>query len=200
MPGSKRLQANPSRQFSNSHNCIFLLRHGQIQDHEIKRFIGRTDIPLDETGRAQARAWKKNFSHICFNKIYTSSLSRCRDTADILGQGQEICIDPRLNEIDLGTWDGKSFEHIKKTEPLLFQKRGERILTFRPPKGESFNDLLNRVSPFFETLEKGLKAPTLVITHSGVIRVILCRYLGMDPGQLFEIKSAYGQLFLLGPV
>ncbi len=143
--------------------------------------------------------WKKNFSHILFDKIYTSSLLRCRDTADIISQGREICIDTRLNEIDLGTWDGKSFEHIKKTEPLLFQKRGKRIFTFRPPKGESFNDLLNRVFPFFEILKKEVKSPTLVITHSGVIRVIVCLTLGMDPEQLLKIKLEYGELFLLDP-
>jgi len=80
---------------------------------------------------------------------------------------------------------------------LIFQKRGERIFTFRPPGGESFKDLYKRVSPFFETLKKKVKAPTLVITHSGVIRVIVCLTLGMDPGQLLNIKLKYGELFLL---
>jgi probable phosphoglycerate mutase len=176
---------------------LFLLRHGQIQGHKTRRFIGRTDIPLDETGLAQALFWKKMFSHIRFDKIYTSGLLRCRNTADLISSGKEIRIDPRLNEIDLGTWDGKSFDSIKKTMPGLFQQRGKKIESFRPPGGESFNDLYNRVSPFFKALKKDLKIPTLVITHSGVIRVILCRYLGMDPGQLLKIKLEYGHLFLL---
>jgi len=152
---------------------------------------------LDETGIAQALFWKKTFSHIRFGKIYTSSLLRCRDTAALINPKKEICIDPRLNEIDLGTWDGKSFDHIKETLPELFQQRGKKIATFRPPGGESFNDLYNRVYPFFAAVKKDLKTPTLVITHSGVIRVILCRYLGMDPEQLLTIKLGYGYLFLL---
>lgn len=159
--------------------------------------MGRTDIPLDETGREQALFWKKSFEHLEFEKIYTSSLLRCRDTEDIICTGKEYQIDSRLNEIDLGTWDGKSFDHIKKTMPEMFQKRGEEIESFRPPGGESFNDLYKRVSPFFEELRQNLKKPCLVITHSGVIRVMICKYLGMDPDQLFKIKFGYSHLFLL---
>lgn len=97
----------------------------------------------------------------------------------------------------MGTWDGVSFDHIRNTLPDLFDQRGKQMETFRPPGGESFNDLYNRVFPFFETLDKTLDAPTLVVTHAGVIRVMLCRYLGMDPGKLHEIKMEYGQLFVL---
>jgi len=79
----------------------------------------------------------------------------------------------------------------------MFQKRGEQIDSFTPPMGESFNDLKARALPFFEDLSKEIKAPTLVITHSGVIRVMICHYLGMEPGQLFEVKLGYSHLFLL---
>jgi len=81
--------------------------------------------------------------------------------------------------------------------PEMFQKRGEAIESFRPPGGESFKDLYTRVSPFFEDLQQNLKKPCLVITHSGVIRVMICKYLGMDPDQLFKIKLGYSHLFLL---
>jgi len=107
-------------------------------------------------------------------------------------------IDARLNEINLGSWDGKSFDHIRKTHPELFRQRGEQIVTFRPPRGESFNDLKTRVIPFFEALKQPFDSPVLVVTHSGVIRVMLCHYLGMELTKLLETKPAYGQLFLLG--
>jgi alpha-ribazole phosphatase len=196
-PGSKRLQADPSVQFSNNRPWLYLLRHGQIQGHDRKRFIGQTDIPLDKTGQDQALFWKKSFAHIQFEKIYTSSLLRCQNTADLICPGKKIQVDIRLNEINLGTWDGKPFDHIQKTYPDLFEKRGKEIESFRPPGGESFNDLYNRVSPFFEAINQDLKKPCLVITHSGVIRVMVCKYLGMDPSQLFKIKLGYSHLFLL---
>jgi alpha-ribazole phosphatase len=196
-PGSKPLQADPSKQFSNTRPCIFLLRHGQIQGHQTRRFIGQTDVPLDETGVSQALFWKNAFARVQFDQIYSSNLSRCRNTADLICPGKKICIDERLNEINMGTWDGESFDHIKKTSPQLFQQRGEQMDSFHPPKGESFNDLKTRVTPFFETLEHNLR-PTLVVTHSGVIRVMICHYLGMAPRQLFEVKLGYSHLFLLG--
>jgi alpha-ribazole phosphatase len=197
-PGSKPLQADPSKQFSNIPPCIFLLRHGQIQGHETKRFIGRTDIPLDETGVTQALFWKNAFARIQFDRIYSSNLTRCRDTAALICPEKEIRIDPGLNEINMGTWDGESFDHIKATMPDLFQQRGEQIETFRPPGGESFNDLKTRVAPFFEDLSQNLNGPTLVVTHSGVIRVMICHYLGKAPGQLLDVKLGYSHLFLLG--
>ncbi|MBU0971808.1 MAG: histidine phosphatase family protein [Proteobacteria bacterium] len=196
-PGSKRLQDVPSGQFSNNRPCLFLLRHGQIQGHETRSFIGQTDIALDETGKAQALFWKNALAHIRFGRIYSSALARCRDTADLVCPGKETTIDARLNEINMGTWDGVSFAHIRNTLPDLFDQRGLQMETFRPPGGESFNDLYNRVFPFFESLGKTLEAPTLVVTHAGVIRVMLCRYLGMDPGKLHEIKMGYGHLFVL---
>lgn len=106
-------------------------------------------------------------------------------------------MDVRLNEINLGDWDGKSFDHIKKTEPRLFQLRGENIDGFRPPGGESFRDLYDRVFPFFEYMGQDLKKPVLVVTHSGVIRVMLCHWLGRNPGQVLEIRPEYSHLFLL---
>ncbi len=197
-PGSKPLQDDPSKQFSNTRPCIFLLRHGQIQGHQTRRFIGRTDVPLDETGVTQALFWKNAFANVRFDQIYSSSLSRCQDTAALICPEKKIRIDERLNEINMGTWDGESFDHIRKTSPQLFEQRGEQIDTFAPPKGESFKDLQTRAAPFFEELSQNLKSPTLVVTHSGVIRLMICHYLGMAPRQLFEVKLGYSHLFLLG--
>ncbi|MCK5098036.1 MAG: histidine phosphatase family protein, partial [Desulfobacteraceae bacterium] len=60
---------------------IFLLRHGQIQDSERKRYIGTTDVCLDNTGVLQAHYWKTVFSSINIDTIYSSSLKRCNHTA-----------------------------------------------------------------------------------------------------------------------
>jgi alpha-ribazole phosphatase len=197
-PGSTPPPVNSFKEFFNTRPCIFLLRHGQIQGHQTRSFIGRTDVPLDETGIAQALFWKNTLARIPFDKIYSSSLSRCRDTAGRICPEKKIRTDERLNEINMGTWDGHSFDHIQRTSPQQFLQRGERIDTFRPPQGESFKDLHTRAVPFFEALEHNLQSPTLVVTHSGVIRVMICHYRGMAPRQLFEIKLGYSHLFLLG--
>jgi len=181
---------------------MFLLRHGQIHGHEKKRFIGgRTDISLDDVGKAQALAWQKAFSEIQFDAVYSSELKRCLNTAAIICPEQNIQIDPVLNEINMGTWDGKSFDEIREAVPLEFERRGRQIDRFRPPEGESFQDLLERVSPFFNGCIKKHQSQQLsrilVVTHAGVIRVMASRLLKINPKQLFEIRMDYGHLFLV---
>lgn len=179
-----------------------MLRHGQIDGHEKKRFIGsRTDIPLDHGGKAQALDWQKAFSEIRFDAIYSSELKRCRETAALICPEQNIQIDHRLNEINMGTWDGKSFDEIREAVPLEFERRGKQIDRFRPPEAESFQDLLERVSPFFDCCIKMHQSQQLsrilVVTHAGVLRVMVCKLLKINPQQLFEIRMDYGHLFLV---
>lgn len=146
---------------------------------------------------AQARFWSHAFQNTLFDPIFTSTLSRCQDTANLICPGKAIVNDPRLNEINLGTWEGFSFDHIQKTQAQAFEQRGRHMDSFRPPGGESFNDLYDRVFPFFDALDHPLEKPVLVVTHSGVIRVILAHILGLDPKQWFTLKLEYSELFLL---
>ncbi len=204
MPGSNRLQADLSGRFSGSippgktvpHANLFLLRHGQIEGHDIRRFIGQSDIPLDATGRQQAQAWQRPLASIPFGQIYTSALDRCRETVALACPDRNPIVDHRLNEIHLGNWDGQAFEQIKRSHPDLFEQRGRDIYGFRPPNGESFEDLFNRVAPFFDALPQ--TAPALVVTHAGVIRTMLCFWAGEKMVNLLNVKTRYGQLFVLG--
>jgi len=182
-----------------------MLRHGQIEGHEKKCFIGsRTDIPLNHIGKTQALSWHKAFSEIRFDAIYSSELKRCLDTAALICPEQNIQIDPGLNEIDMGAWDGKSFDEIRQTMPLEFERRGRQIDRFRPPGGESFQDLLERVSPFFYGCSKKHNSQQLsrilVVTHAGVIRVMASRLLKINPKRLFKIRMDYGHLFLISTI
>jgi len=178
-------------------SLIFLLRHGQIQGHEDKRFIGVTDVPLDDTGLCQARCWQTTFSDFPLDKIYSSLLQRCDKTARRIARNTPVIHTPALNEIHMGEWDGKTFAEIKALYPEEFIKRGENLCSYRPPRGESFQDLSDRLLPFFNQLIRK-KEKILMVTHAGVIRVILCHVLNLPLMDLFQIKPAYGELFILG--
>ncbi len=99
----------------------------------------------------------------------------------------------------MGEWEGRSFEEIQKDHPREYDRRGRAMDRFRPRGGESFDDVFNRVFPFF--MDLGIKTPgrTLVVTHAGVIRVLLSRIFGFYPEGLFKIRPEYGQLFVLSP-
>lgn len=195
MPGSKQLSADLSEKFSDKGPLLFILRHGQIEGQGTRRFIGQTDIPLDRTGREQAVSWQRPFAAIGFKHVYTSALTRCRETAALACSDRTPVVDRRLNEINLGAWDGKTFKHIKTEYPDLFEQRGRNIYGFCPPGGESFKDLFYRASPFFNELD--LSSHTLVITHSGVIRAMRCVWAGEKMENLLTFKTHYAQLFVL---
>ena len=176
---------------------IFLLRHGQVQGSDKKRFIGATDASLDYTGMLQALYWKKTFLSFNFEAIYSSSLQRCSHTAGLIANGKEIIAATALNEINMGSWDGKTFDQVKRQRPKEFEKRGQAMDTFKTRDGESFYDVSCRVLPFFENCVNTLKKKNLLITHAGVIRVILCHILKLKLKDLFQIKLSYGELFIL---
>ena len=176
---------------------LYLLRHGAIQSGAGgTRYIGRTDLPLSADGQTQARAWAAFFAAGTLNAIYSSDLARCMETARVIGGACRLPVHavPAFREIDLGAWDGLSFEDVKARWPEAFQQRGENIADYRPPGGESFRDLQSRAWPAFEALARQASGKNLIVTHAGVIRVLLCRILGMPLSGLLNIQQDYGAL------
>lgn len=192
--------SNPASN-STSHTTIYLLRHGAIQPPGGgKRYIGSLDLALSRSGLDQARIWARYFSDAGLDEIYCSDLSRCLETARIIGARCALAPRPvpELREISLGSWEGRRFETIKSRYPHEFEQRGAQMADHRPPGGESFRDLLQRSWPIFAAAARGEGTRTLMVTHAGVIRVILCRILGMPLENLFSIGQDYGALNVVG--
>jgi probable phosphoglycerate mutase len=180
---------------------IYLLRHGEIELGEKKRFIGQADLPLNEKGLHQACFWQKKLKTEGFEIIYSSDLNRARQTALIIaGHHQEkVQLLPALREINLGEWEGLSVAEARARFPAEWQRREKDLVTFRPPGGESFRDLAARIEPVFNQIVQGLEGDILIVAHAAVNRVILCRVLGMDIANLFRLGQDYGSLNLLEP-
>lgn len=177
-------------------DLIFLLRHGEIEAAGGKKFIGTTDILLKETGIDQANYWKSSFMGFDLSGIYASALERCRYTAAIIAENRSFMIEPCLNEIHLGSWENKEFDLIREQFPEEFTLRGLQLDTFCPPGGESFQDLSDRVLPFFQRClsESGSR---LIVTHAGIMRVLLCHINRIPLKHLFRIQLSYAQLFII---
>jgi probable phosphoglycerate mutase len=185
---------------TNIHRPIYLLRHGAVDlpDGE-RRYIGCRDVPLSEQGRSQALNWAERFTGAGLAAIYCSPLSRCLETAEMIGErcGLEPTPAQALQEINLGEWEGRSFKTIRTLHPRDFARRGDSIADFRTPGGESFEDLQQRAWPAFEEMAGRHQGPVLMVTHAGVIRVLICRMLGMPLDRLFRIGSVHGGLTLV---
>jgi broad specificity phosphatase PhoE len=190
------LSAEPA----SSHGTVYLLRHGAIQSPgKGKRYIGWQDQALNDAGRRQARFWADYFSSLSLDGICCSDLVRCLETARVIAARFGLAPQalPDLREICLGEWEGRRFDAVRRGDPLEFQRRGEQIADHRPPGGESFFDLQRRVWPVFTKLTSGAQQTILMVTHAGVIRVILCRLLGMPLENLFRIGLTYGALSIV---
>jgi probable phosphoglycerate mutase len=178
---------------------IYLLRHGEIEVRGEKRFVGQTDLPLNDTGRNQARWWQKRLASVTLERIYCSDLLRSLETAKIIAAAGQRDIEPlaQLREIHLGQWEGLSMREVRTRNPEKWRQRGERLASCRPPGGESFSDLQERVVPVFEDIAAQTTGDVLIVSHAGVIRVILCQVLGMPVARLFRLGQEYGALNLI---
>lgn len=175
---------------------IYLIRHGEIERTGGKRFIGQVNFPLSDNGKKQANLIKHALSCVSFNGIFCSDLQRSLDTANIIATKQNTSptVVKELREIKLGEWEGKLFEEIHRKYPEEFKKRGEDIVYYRPPGGESFHDLSQRVIASFNKVLSQTKGNILIVGHAGVNRMILCHILGMPLENLFVITQDYGCL------
>lgn len=177
---------------------VYLLRHGDCRQDEIKRLIGQTDVPLNPNGRAQASRWQRELADIRFTRVFSSDLDRSVETALIVaGTSAPVRALPLLREINLGTWDGLSVDEVRRLYPAEYEKRGGDPVSYRTPGGESFADLAARVVPLFEEIAGSTTGNVLVVGHAGVNRVILCHLLGMPLADLFLIRQDYCCLNLI---
>lgn len=180
-------------------HLLYLMRHGAIEATEEKRFIGQIDLPLTPDGRKQAERQARQLMDIPFSGIWCSDLKRAYETAAIVSRDRGLAIQsaPELREINLGRWDGMAMKQIREQFPDLWKARGEDFGNFRPPGAESFADLRQRVVPFILRIAAKSAGNTLIITHAGVIRVLLCHVLNMPLSHLFRIHLDYGGLTLI---
>lgn len=178
---------------------IYLVRHGEIEATPGKRFVGQIDLPLNEKGVKQAELLQQQLSCASLKGIFCSDLQRSQQTAQLIAEKHrtDISVVKELREIKLGEWEGKLFEEIYRTYPTEFKRRGEDIVHYNPPGGESFYDLHQRVIAAFNNIVANTKGNILIVGHAGVNRMILCHIMGIPLNNLFVISQDYGCLNII---
>jgi probable phosphoglycerate mutase len=178
---------------------VYLLRHGDSRQDNVKRYIGQKDTTLNDMGRKQALYWQEKLSTTPFRAAFSSDLHRSRETLRIImdGRAVESTSLPGLREISLGRWDGVPMEDIRINLPADYENRGSDPVAHRPPEGESFAELQGRIIPLFENIVRDREGAVLMVGHAGVNRVLLCHLLGMPLKNLFRLGQDYGCLNVL---
>lgn len=160
---------------------IYLLRHGETDfNAQNNRYCGRTDIPVNAKGRAQAEAVRRQLEGVTFTGVFSSPLLRAYETAQIVS-GREVTKDDRLIEVDFGLWEGKTREQFIKEHPGSWEKWSVDPRVNRAGiNGESAMEVVSRVDAFFEELlSKHREGTFLVVAHNGVNRLFMAHKLGM---------------------
>lgn len=173
---------------------IYLVRHAKPElKSDKKLYIGRTDMDLSVEGIEEAEILAEKFKSVKLEKIYSSNLIRTQKTADIIGKyhGIETNTVKELAEINLGDWEGLSFDEVRTKYPDEYKKRGENIIQYCTPNGESFSDLNKRVIKAFYGILLDTKEDILIVGHAGVNRLILCNVLHMSMKTIFKIPQEY---------
>lgn len=153
---------------------VYLIRHGQTDWNIQKKMQGTGDIPLNDTGRYQAKLCAKAFSDIPLDAIYTSPLSRASETAEIISAftcHAPVIIEPGLIERDFGEGSGMTYDLFHSTYPEY-----PVIL----PKGmETFDVLSDRIfSSVCRCTERHHEKPILLVSHGASINAFLHRVSG----------------------
>ncbi|HEX5308571.1 MAG TPA: histidine phosphatase family protein [Solirubrobacteraceae bacterium] len=162
---------------------VYLARHGQTTYNLERRFQGRMAVPLDDTGREQARDLAERAAVGAgggpFRALWCSPLLRARETADIVAEriGLEPREDPRLMETDAGDWTDRLFSDVYAEDPDGFSGFIEGRPDFAFPGGESFAQQGVRVAAALAEVEQG-QLPALVVCHGVVIRIALYQRAG----------------------
>ena len=162
---------------------MLLLRHGQTELSRQRRYSGRGNPELTETGRAQAEAAARYLAgRGGVEAVVTSPLQRSYDTAAAAAKalGLEVRVDDDLIETDFGAWEGLTFREAAERDPDL-HLQWLRNTSLRPPGGESFDDVQQRVQRARNRIiaEHG-GGTVLVVSHVTPIKTML--RLALDAG------------------
>lgn len=176
---------------------IDLLRHGETENSH--RYCGSTDYPLTPLGWTQMwNTIEKNPPNPPYwQQIITSPLTRCADFAHALGQRYSIPVtqDARLQEIHFGEWEDQSAAELMQTHADALLRFWQNPLTYPPPKAEHLLDFEARVlSVWYEIQQQFIDKKNLLITHSGVIRVIICHIQQHPVERLLEFEVNHADM------
>lgn len=159
---------------------LYIIRHGETEWNVLKRFQGRSDIPLNDEGRRLAGITAHALADVPFTRVFTSPLKRAFETAMIIKGSRDIPVieEPRIIEIGFGEYEGLCCGEDNYNIPdPEFMNFFDKPQAYKPPKGaESIAELRQRTADFFEELahNKAMEDEIILVsTHGAALRGIL---------------------------
>jgi broad specificity phosphatase PhoE len=166
---------------------VVLVRHGQTEWSLSGRHTGSTDVPLDLTGREQARSLARRLAGYSFDLVLVSPLGRARETCSLAGFDASAVVMEQLREWDYGIYEGRTTAEIRQDRP------GWLLFADGCPGGENADQVGRRADTVISRLaaSPGVER-ALVFAHGHLLRVLSSRWLGLPArgGRLLALSPA----------
>lgn len=158
---------------------LYVTRHGETQWNVEKRFQGSADSPLTEKGMRQAALLGERLKEVRLDCIYTSSSPRALKTTELIRGQRSIEVLPMdaLQEMRLGSWEGRLGDDIKAEEPERWNAFWHNPPAYRPDLGESYPQVQERVLNVLNRIvTEHTSQNILIVTHGVIFKVIMAYF------------------------
>ena len=181
---------------------ILLIRHGETEWNRIRRFQGRSDLPLNQRGRDQGHALALALEDESVTAIYSSPLARAMETARLIKvfhPSVPLFEEEGLVEMDLGEFDGMEAEHWAAQNADFLKAWLETPASVRMPGGESLQEVQTRAMGALERITKMYppESTLLLCSHNFVNLTILCYALKVPLDRFREVRQETAALNVL---
>ena len=177
---------------------IIFLRHGQAENNTKKILAGRSPgVNLTETGIEQAEQSGRMLKKLNISAIYSSSIDRAKQTADIVGKhcDLEVVIDDRLIELDMGKFTKMPYDEIFAKHGNVFLRFYEGSEEVSENGVETFSQVQKRIFEMVDfVIDKHKNENIVLVTHMDPIKAMIGKTLSLKPEVLFELIIANASL------
>lgn len=185
---------------------IILVRHGETPWNKDKIFRGTVDIPLNETGREEARLAGEWLKAEKIEVAYSSPLSRAVETAENIARHHGLTVQrlPGLTDLNYGDWQGLPLAEVKEKYPDLYRQWETSPHTVCFPNGETLDDVRRRaLEAVEEVVAQHPDQAILLAAHRVVNKVLIAAFIGLDNSHFWRIgqdTTAINRFDRVGPI
>jgi alpha-ribazole phosphatase len=177
----------------NATTTVWLIRHAATESMD-GRCYGWHDVPLSQTGVDQAENLAQQLARSQLDAMYASPLRRALETARILAKPHDASVETiqGLAEIHFGDFEGLSYDEIQKRFPEIYQQWMHQPTAVRFPNGEDFQRFQRRaLATLHSIVARHAGKSIAVVTHAGVVRILLADALGIPDSHIFRLAQDY---------
>jgi broad specificity phosphatase PhoE len=184
---------------------LYFVRHGETDFNIAHRLQGRYETTINARGREQAKHCAGALRDLFIREerepadyAYVSSpLKRARETMEIVRAALGLdagayAVDDRLREISYGEWEGSTLPEISARAPNLLAAREHDKWDFRPPGGESYRDVAERVAAWYATVARD----TVLAAHGGIARALMANFGILPEEEASYAETAHGAVYV----